>query len=293
MVAPILPQGTSLLDIKTQNDFTRSRLAASPLTAALAVAFADFEAQRWMPVLLQELALGYEVARAAAAATHADDALDGLVKKLNNAVLLLTGGNREAPLFQRYFGRALPHEIAEPELGPQLRTMADWTDALAASPHASLQAIGVEIQAAVAAGSAAAKALADAEEALADFRSLGARAQMIDACNALRQATWGKLGELAHVTPQLAAGFPDRFFLHGGRRRNDRMTIAEIEAKLGSLRAQTVAWEKRLVSARAKADAQAETKAQRAKRLAELAEKKKQAAALAAEVRRLRAEIGK
>lgn len=273
------------------NDVTQSRLEANPLTAALGAAFADFRVQRLIPVYLTELQRDHAVEQAKAQMLRADNVLDGLVKKLDHAVLILVGNDRSAALYQKYFGAQRPFEVTAPLLGPQLDTMRGWIPSLLASPHATLQAIGAEIKAAVAAADAAVAAKKAAEEAQADFWSTGDRAQMVDAYNALRKATFGKLGEIQHQNPQLPANFPDAFFLHEIRKRDDKLSADQIQEKIDALREDLAAWQKKLEKAQAREQAEAESKTEQAAKTAALADKRKQAEALAAEIKKLEREV--
>src|SRR5262245_51810975 len=100
-----------LLFIKEQDDHTRSNLEANPLTAALAIPLADFITLVWQPAVTQEQALEYGIALAAAKEVYADDVLNGLVRKLDSALLMLTKKDRTAPLYVQFFGAQRPFEV--------------------------------------------------------------------------------------------------------------------------------------------------------------------------------------
>lgn len=287
MAISTLDQNTSLILANQNNDFTQSQLEANPQTAALAVPFAEFRAVRLTPTLLLELNLQYGVALAKARAVFADTILNNLVKKLDGALWMITHGDTTAPLYEKYFGEQRPHEVIAPLLGPQLETMRAWIPSLLASPHATLQAIGAEIQAAVAVADDTVTKRKEAEDKLSDFSETGERAQTIEAYNALRKATWGKLGEMQHQNPALPSGFADSFFLHEARKRDDRLSSAQIQAKLASLEEDVALWNQKLQKALDREREESVEATARAARETELAEKRKQAEALAAEIKKL------
>src|SRR5262249_4654518 len=150
---------------KEEDNLTRSTLEANPLTAPLALPLADFIDQVWEPAHLKEISLDYNLSQATARVLYADSALNGLVKKLDSALLMLTNKDRTAPMYVLYFGAQRPFEVAAGILGPQLETMRGWIGLLSASQDKTLQAIGDEIQAAVTVADAAVSAKAAAENA--------------------------------------------------------------------------------------------------------------------------------
>lgn len=278
---------TGLLILNQNNDYTQSRLEAHPLTAALAPPFAELRAQRWIPTLLQELSLQYAINRARARVLQVESLLNGLVKKLDGALWMLTHGDTTAPLYQKYFGTQRPSEINAILMGARLAKIQGWISSLLTSPHVALQGIGAEIQSAVAAADVAVEAQKAADAALADFATTGQRAQTIDAFNALRKATWGKLGEIQHQNPEIASGFADLFFLHEVRRRDDKLSSEQIRTKVSALEEDLATWKAKLDKALAREQKDADDAAASAAREAELAEKRRQAEALAAEIKRL------
>jgi hypothetical protein len=273
--------------IKIEIDTTRSRLEVNPLTAALAAPFTVFEAQTWLPVHHKEMDLDYALTLAKARVTYADDTLNALVKKLDGALLMITNKDRGAPLYQLYFGAQRPFEVNAPLLGPQLETMRGWIPSLKTSTHDPLQTIGAEIEAAVTAADAAVLARADAENAQLAFRTTGERTALVDAFNALRKSTYGKLGEIRHQHPELPNDFADGFFRHETKRRDDKLSSEQIQAKIDALHEEEAGWKAKLEAAIARETAEASAKQQEETRLVALAEKKKQAAALAAEIKKL------
>jgi DNA repair exonuclease SbcCD ATPase subunit len=125
--------------------------------------------------------------------------------------------------------------------------MRNWIGPLKSSPHASLSALGPELEKKVTAADAAKAALATAQTANRVFRTTGARKALIDEFNALRKLTYGKLAELPHKYPDrnLPGSFPDGFFKRVSRPKEaiepptsaDILTqIAELETTLSALR---------------------------------------------------------
>lgn len=291
MAVQTLDRDAAFSLVQNHTDVTQSRLEANPLTAALAAPFADFRKNRFVPTFLASLVIDYAVAQGRAQVFYTDTVLNGLVQKLDHALLILVKNDRSAPLYQKYFGQQRPSDVVAPLLGPQLETMRDWISSLLAQPHASLQAIGAEIKAAVAAADAAVQVKKGAEGAQSDFAQSGDRAQMIDAYNALRKSTFGKLGEIQHQNPQLPTNFPDTFFLHEMRKRDDKLSAEQIQGKIDAMKEDLATWQKKLEKAQAREQAEADEKAQQAAAAAALADKRKQAEALAAEIKKLEGEV--
>jgi hypothetical protein len=282
-----------LLSIKEEDDLTRSRLEVNPLTAALAVPFAAFMAQRWQAVFLQEHALSYELALATASVLHQDRTVKGLVKKLDSALLMVTGKDRAAPLYTRFFGRMPAHEVAACPLGPRLETMRGWPQDLSSSPHEVLQAVGAEMEAAVAAAFAAMVAKRAAEAAARAFELTGERAQLVDAYNALRKETYGALGKLRHQHPGLPADFADSFFRHEKNRGLRRKSPEELKARIDALAAQKAALEKKLKEALELETARSDAKraAEQEQKQAALAARRREKEALDAAIAKMEGEI--
>jgi hypothetical protein len=290
-----LANDTPLSFLKEEDDLTRSSLEANPLTAALAAPFATFITVTWQSVVQSEQALTYALALATAKVLHADSVLNELVHKLDSALLMLTGKDRTALLYTRYFGEQRPFEVAAGILGPQLEKMRGWIPDLLASPQAILQGIGADIQAAVAGADAAAAAKLAAENAIEVFQTTGERAQAVSAYNALRKETYGELGKLRHQHSGLSKDFPDTFFRHEANRSWARMSPEQIQAKIDALAAQKAVLEKRRQTAldQQKAEAAAKTEAEQKQKQAALAAKKKEKDAIDAAIAKMEAEIVK
>lgn len=286
-----MPNDSSLSSIKEEDNFTRSALEANPLTAALAVPFADFITVTWQSTHLLELQLDYDVALAGARVLQADAVLNTLVKKLDTTLLLLTNKDRSAPLYVQFFGNRRPFEVAAGVLGPQLETMRAWIPLLTASPHDSLQSVGAEIAAAVDQADAAVGAKTAADNATLVFQTTGERAKLIHAYNALRKGTYGMLGKMKHQNPELPNDFADSFFRHETRRTEDRMTPEQLQIKLDALASQQSLLQKKLDAALARQQADADAKAELEQKKALLEAKKKEKDALDASIKKLEAEL--
>jgi hypothetical protein len=279
--------------IKEEDNITRSNLEANPLTVSLAVPFSNFLTQTWQPVRLKEEALEYALALATARILYADSVLNGLVKKLDSALLMITNKDRTALLYVQFFGAQRPFEVAAGVLGPQLEKMRNWVPLLAASPHATLKAIGTEIESAVAMADAAVKAKATAESDLLMFETTGERAQLIDAYNALRKSTYGELGKIKHQHPELPNDFADTFFRHESKRAEDRMSLDQLQTKIDTVAAQLAVLEKKrqAMLEKMKADADAKIELERKQKLDALEAKKKEREALDAHIAKLEGEL--
>lgn len=291
MAIQTLPTDLPLLVINTQNGVTQARLEVNPLTAGLAVPFSDFRTQRWVPVFLQEVNLHVAVAQAKARIQFIGRKLDGLVNKLDATLQVITGKDTSAPVYQQFFGAHPPFEVCKPEIEPQLKTMRGWIDQLAILPQPELQNLGAEIASAVNDADQAVNLQTDAVAALHAFETTGERVKMIEECNALRKSTYGELGKILHQHPELPSGFADAFFLHETRKRDDKLSSQHIQDKIDALQGDVDAWKDKLAAALAREKAEADAKAQKAAKEAELAGKKKQAEALAAEIKKLEDDV--
>ncbi len=167
-----LPAGFPLLDLVHELSFSTAQLQAQPLGASYAK---EFEALLGAThkALLRQLELVTAQAVADAKVVRADDVLNQLVDQLSLTVLGLTGGEREHPLYQRFFGRQRPSEAKRPILGAQLELMRDWEATLLAAPQPELQALGTQLASAVKTADVAVEALRKAEQQRTDFAELG------------------------------------------------------------------------------------------------------------------------
>jgi hypothetical protein len=288
-----LSTDTPLPIIKEEDNVTRSLLEVNPLTAALAVALDDFIETIWQPAFLKEQTLTYALAVGDARVLQADSVLNRLVKKLDGALLMLTSKDRTAPLYVLYFGAQRPFEVAAGVLGPQLEKMRSWIPLLAASPEATLQTIGDEIEVAVAAADAAVKAKAEAENAKLVFETTGERAQVVQAYNALRKGTYGELGKLKHKYPELPNDFADSFFRHQAKRATERKSPGQLQARIDTLKVQQASLEKRRQALLDRQKEAAEAKAVLEDKQAALDAKKKEKSALDAAIKKMEEDLKK
>jgi hypothetical protein len=284
------PNNKSLDYIKWNDNTTRSNLQANPLTSSLAEAFADFMAQRWQPTYLKELSLEYALSLASARAAYAHGVLNGLVKKLDGALFVVTK-NRGSLLYQQYFGAKRPHEVIDMRLEAQVEVMRGFIASLQASKVTALAALGDEIKTAVEAAETAVKGRDDAQSTLRTFRLTGERAQLVADYNALRKKTYGELGKIRHEHPELPNDFAETFFHHRKRTTEETLSPEEMSTKIEELKAQQAALEEQRAAAIAEQKHQEEEAAKLAQKQAALEEKKKEKEALEAEIKKMESEI--
>ncbi len=239
-----LPAGFPLLDLVHELSFSTAQLQAQPLGASYAKEFEALLAATHK-ALLRQLELVTAQAVADAKVVRADDVLNQLVDQLSLTVLGLTGGEREHPLYQRFFGRQRPSEAKRPILGAQLELMRDWEATLLAAPQPELQALGTQLASAVKTADVAVEALRKAEQQRTDFAELGDCKELLDKVNAARKATHGKLGEAVYKHPErnLPADFAEQFFVREARTQAPARAelvakIARTEQQLTKLRQQ-------------------------------------------------------
>jgi hypothetical protein len=254
------------------------RLEGRPFTAGLAPSFVALQAEQ-EAVLQQEQQLVLNVARAEVLAVIADEDVDGCVDAVVNCVLTITGNNRKDPLYLHFVRDTTPGKIKEPVLGEELLTVKAWIPSLQSSPHPSLVALAPQLAQSVQVGEQRQLELATADQALKDFREVGPRKALIDKANALRLATFGKLGDLAHSHPELKLpkDFADRFFKHERRNRKP-LTAKEIAILVEAAKAEVGLLETKLGEAEAaeatEAANEAKARSAKAQKVIDKAQKK-------------------
>jgi hypothetical protein len=162
----------------------------------------------------------------------ADEHIDYLAVAIAATVDALTGRDRDAPRYLRYFGDGPPSKLRRPVLGEQLAVMRTWVPSLTAedAPPA-LRPYGGQLGARVAEADQAVQARSEAQRRRADFE-LGPRKAFVDRFNAQRQAIYGQLGELTHARPELglASNFATPFFMRDTRNR--QLGLSELEQSI-------------------------------------------------------------
>jgi len=291
MGAYLIKNDASLGMVLEEAIYPQAVLAANPLTAALA---ADFDAilAQWAKVNEKETQLRIARVKASALVAAADDALDGLVDAISQAVLLEVKNNRKAPQYLLYFGNKAPNEMKRPVLGGQLETMRGWVPSLTASANPTLKGLGTQLQDAVAAADAAVKGQGEAEQAMRDFRTIGERRGLIDGLNGVRKATYGKLAEMPHamVDKHLPATFAEQFFRPESRKPAGKGTAEELAAEIASLETQLAELKEQLAKVTAEEETAAKAKAEEEAHAAAIAAAEKEAEAAAAKVAALKAQ---
>ncbi len=268
---------------------TEMTATAYTITAALALPFAPLRTNLHKQKT-DEGTLTDNILLARALAWSADDDLNRLVDDTKNAVLSLSNGDYQAPLYKQLFTGQSPSDLKRPLLGSQLATMRTWIGPLGAAANADLSAIGIRLTAAITKADDAETKMALAQQAM-DVFIAGPRTACINDCNALRKLTYGKLGEITHGNAEVPSDFADRFFMTNGGSRAP--SIGELTLSVERLRAKLKRQEAHLDAMKEKAALQV-----KARQEAELAERKtrldaaqKRAAEAAAEVSKLQAEM--
>lgn len=290
MPAPIIRQDASLGSVRDDVVYTQARLAANPLTSALAADF-DPALSSWDTTRNQEVALRTAVVKATAVVAVRDDVLNDLVDEISRAILVEVKGDRTAPLYVLYFGTKTPSEVKRPVLGDQLSKMRTWVGSLSGSTVPALQDLGAKLADAVAAADTAVEGLAAAEHAVREFRTTGPRKLFIDSVNALRKDTYGKLSKIPHDSPELylSPSFAEAFFRHESRKPSAKLTSGEIQDQIDALEADLADLKAQLEDALAAEKAAEKDKLEADALAADLAAAEKEAAAALAKVAALKA----
>lgn len=288
---PTLGIRTSIATLYEQYFYTRGRLARHKLTRPLVVELDNLrpELDAARDLELKLLAAEYDVS---AAVQFIDDDLDETVDKVSSAVLLDTRNDRSAPLYLRYFGALRPSELKRPVLGNQLDTMRLWPPSLKESQNPTLRQLGATLEKQIIEADAVIIEQNRVRQELADFRTVGARAKLVERFNAVRKDIYGRLGKLQHDNPQLGSGWAESFFQVG--RESERVTlralderVAVAESQLAALRAQ-----RDEMAAQMQGVEEARAAAERAAKQAELAAARRAAEELAARMAELESELG-
>ena len=237
---------------------------------------------QWQAVLIEEIGLIEQLAKAQAAVDRADGGLDRFVNRASHAVAEHTVGAAQRQLRKALFKGKAPSRFRRPVLGRQLMEMADWSAILAESGVPALEAMAAEAGALVAAGNAADTLRTAAQSANRTFRDVGARKQYIDAVNASRREIEGALAKLPFETPSLAQDFAEGFFYKEAPREEDE-TIDDVRAAIDELTAQLAARQAQLSALEAEEAAAAKAEAERRAREQEAEALEAQAQALLAQ----------
>jgi hypothetical protein len=292
----ILAIDTPLDDLRQEMFHTMARLRAFPFLVTQ-VAQLEVLLSEWFALQQQNFAIEREQFEAEARVLIVDEALNRLCMAIASTLLAITGNDRQAPLYQRYFGAAPPSKLSRPVLGEQLAVMRTWIPSLTSEESAAaLRAYGDQLAARVAEADQAVLARSEAGRKRADF-DLGPRKMYVDRVNAHRQSLYGQLAEMVHGRPELglAADFATPFFLRDTRNR--QLTLSELEQVILRLRERLQRHEaelarrleeEELAAQQRAAQELAEAEAELAEAEAELAAREQQRAELAARVAALR-----
>ena len=195
------------------------------------------------------------------------------------------------PLMPMLYGTEIPSLFRRPLLGAQYETMKGWPPTLKATPNATLQAYGAQIEALVPDADAAIDADRAATQALDHFRLIGGRPALADMFNGLRKATHGALGKLGH-DKKYPKAFAESFFRHSAAVRDP--SLDELDRKLAAAASEV----KRLQDKRGElaavqqAGEKVRADAAKAGKLAALAEAEKSQKEQADRIAALKAELG-
>lgn len=275
MALRTLDPRTSILTLLTHPAYSSCRLQAHPLGAPHAQVFQD-RSSEGMQVLTQEITLTNGLLAAQAQVSAAGAQLDVVASRVSKAALTVTNDDRSHALYLHLFeGKSISH-FRRPVLGKQHRAMRGWVGTLQQSPHPELSALLPELQAALAEADTAEAARIAAQDAMRQFRDVGARRQWVDRLNATRKQVYGVLAMLPHEHPGLASDFADHFFLSAPPRDEDAQEEEEtsegLRAQIAELLEEVTALQERLAEVEAAEAEEQKAAAARAAEEAALAE---------------------
>jgi len=165
----------------------------------------------------------------------ADCLLDPLIDKVDAAAAVVTGKNRQHPLYKSIFGDWRVADLKRPLLGEELEAVRPWPKVLAESGDDALAALAPQITKAIEHADKAVQALADAHSANRQFRLTGNRKKLIDDVNKLRTATFGYIKEYvrAHPEQSLPPDLASQIFQRS--RKVTRLTAEDLDAEITAL----------------------------------------------------------
>jgi len=280
------------LALREEIAYSRDRCENHPLATKHVPVFAAL-LDEWQAVFSKFLALQDKIARAEARVDACDDELDPFVDEVA-AALLLGNNNRDSEEFRSYFGSKQPHEIKRPVLGDELELVRSWIPSLKASTNSLLVALGTRGEALVAKADDASHSLGAANQEFRTFRLVGDYSQFVDKLNANRKNVYGELGQAAH-SPEgkgLPGDFAESFFRHE-RRRNKKLTIDGVRARIAALEAELGKQQATLKELEAKSVAEEQAAQERQALEAELAQAEQARAELEKKTANLKAKLKK
>ncbi len=272
----------SLLALRGEIIYTLDQVQAHPLTQTYIPIYEGLR-DKWGGVFKEELDLRDGLSAANARVVAVDTALNALASRVSKALLVLTGDDRDHPLYIAYFKKKSLTDFKRPILGTQLESMRGWIPELKKSDDPALVALGAEVEAAVALADDAIATRTKLEADSTFFRETGNRKKLFDKVNAARKQTHGELAKMPHEKLGLPATFADLFFRHlsSGSDSGDNeaeMTTARIDEEIAALEGQ-IAHKKALREAVViEREKQAKAEAAKAAELAAIKELEKAAA---------------
>lgn len=207
---------------------TAADLEANPLTEHLAKPFVSFLDQL-ASVRASETASALQALRPS---SRLDVCAEHLVNELVD-VAHVVRAQKNATVSDHFNGSSRPSTLRKRPGNERLSTAQNWLRALKVSPIPALASRAPALEARITTFEQTAASAATAEEAHKKFKDFGPRMLLIEQANALRKATYGALGEIAHshLDQNLSTDFADNFFRHGHRRDQSITTLqSRIEA---------------------------------------------------------------
>jgi hypothetical protein len=234
MGARILGYETGTFILFGEVFYTLAQMAEEPLATSQVPVFEGLR-DGLKTILLQEVDLLEQRAKAQAAVDRTDNGLDRFVSKVIRTVDEHTDGPTKKQLRKKLLKGKSPSRLKRPVLGRQLDDMTDWAKTLADCAVPALVALAPEADTRHQDGEAAAAVRDAAVAAARNFRDVGARKQYIDKLNAERKSAEGALAKLPFQNPALAQDFSEGFFLREAPRDEEEETIDELKASIVAL----------------------------------------------------------
>ncbi|MBP8195789.1 MAG: hypothetical protein KAY55_01385 [Deltaproteobacteria bacterium] len=213
--------------------------------------------------------------------------LDGFVEEHRSTLRMLVKDDLEAPLYQRYYGAPTSSEVKRLSLEPQIKLMTPFVASMKEAKEAPLKALSPKLDKLLVRGSAALKALEDAQRLRNDFDA-GDRAKLFDEVNGERRSLYGELCKLELADGTLSGLAEAAFRRRTGTSREEEADLQSLRERHSALKAEQTLVEQAIVQAEAQALLAAEEQKQREAAMAELLALEEQKKAVARREQELR-----
>lgn len=287
MQIPTLSHQLSPLAVRRELRFTLVRLRSMTWAKSFVALFESLLTSCESHVA-EQAKLRDAVEDADALVAHADADLDEVALFLHKLVALETTGETRLTLHKKLFGGLTPSKFVRPKLGSELEQVRTWPTLLTTSSKPKLVATGATVSAVLKRCDAALLAQSTADVNLSAFQ-LNTWTPFVTQVNAERQSLGGEAKKQRRLDGSM--GDLGLFRSLVRPRSPGPTTLEELAEQIAQTAAELTSLKNQQLALEAEQRSEAEARAQRAKKEAELAELRKIAAEATAKTRALEAEL--